>query len=93
MIIFSKIQHFFEKKNHQIPPYPKSHENFLSKFIEIFKKVDKDQNGIIDENELTCMMALIDPNCEFCDIETDEILRALDPYQHSIITFSSCVTF
>ena len=69
----------------------KSHENFLKKFIDIFRQVDRDQNGIVDENELRELIKHIDKKNEM-NIKIDEILDMLDPFSNDIITFSSIVT-
>jgi Ca2+-binding EF-hand superfamily protein len=69
----------------------KSHENFLYKFIEKFKLVDKDQNGIIDEQELRQLIKYIDPRHEM-GIKPEDMLDLLDPFSNNKITFSSVVT-
>lgn len=69
----------------------KSHENFLCKFIEKFRQVDRDQNGIIDEREMRELVKIIDPRGEM-GMQIDEMLDLLDPFSNDIITFSSVVT-
>ena len=69
----------------------KSHENFLLRFIEKFRQVDRDQNGIVDEAELRELIKLIDLKNEM-HLKIDEILDLLDPFSNDIITFSSVVT-
>jgi Ca2+-binding EF-hand superfamily protein len=70
----------------------KSHESFLAKFIEVFRKVDKDQNGIVDEMEIKNLVRLMDPDSEF-RLDIDEVLEVMDPFSNNIMTFSSCITF
>lgn len=69
----------------------KSHENFLAAFIEKFKTVDRDQNGIVDEEEFRQLIRIIDPRNEM-GMKIDELLDLLDPFSNDIITFSSIVT-
>lgn len=69
----------------------KSHENFLTNFIDKFRQVDSDQNGIVDENEFRKLIKLVDPNQEM-GIKLDHLLDILDPFSNDIITFSSIVT-
>lgn len=60
-------------------------------FITLFKSVDKDQNGIIDEQEFRELGERIDPRGEL-GLVVEEMLDLLDPFSNDIITFSSCVT-
>ena len=60
-------------------------------FITLFKSVDKDQNGIIDEQEFRELVERIDPRGEL-GLVIEEMLDLLDPFSNDIITFSSCVT-
>jgi Ca2+-binding EF-hand superfamily protein len=69
----------------------KSHENFLINFIEKFRQVDSDQNGIVDEAEFRKLIKTIDPQSEM-GIKVDLLLDILDPFSNDIITFSSIVT-
>lgn len=69
----------------------KSHENFLINFIEKFKQVDSDQNGIVDESEFRRLIKIIDSQNEM-GIKIDVLLDILDPFSNDIITFSSIVT-
>lgn len=69
----------------------KSHEKFLNKFNQIFKKNDRDKNGIINESEFRSIVRFIDPRGEL-RIVVDEMLDLLDPFSNDIITYSSCVT-
>ena len=69
----------------------KSHENFLNSFIEKFRTIDRDQNGIIDEQELRHLLKIVDPRNEM-SIKVEDMLDLLDPDSNDIITFSSLVT-
>lgn len=81
----------------------KSHEKFLKKFIILFRQVDIDNNGIIDEVKKTHNYCLIFLKKEFqhlisvMDVGKDHsdivrLLQMVDPYNNENITFSQCVT-
>jgi Ca2+-binding EF-hand superfamily protein len=69
----------------------KSHENFLNNFIDRFRIVDSDQNGIVDEDEFRKLIKQIDSSQDM-GIKIDYLLDILDPFSNDIITFSSIVT-
>lgn len=65
------------------------HERFLSKFIALFKHVDADRDGIIDEmgfRELLDQMAILN-----MDAEVELILAQIDPNNNQKMTFSQIV--
>jgi len=68
----------------------KSHEKFLKNFVSLYRTVDKDMNGIIDEGEFRIMVN----NMERYSIQPDvqKLLVVVDPYNHQQITFSQCVS-
>ena len=67
----------------------KSHESYLKKFVELFRSVDLDTNGIIDESQLKEVLAAM----QISDEEvSNQILLRVDPFNHSIITFSDTVS-
>jgi len=68
----------------------RSHEKFLKNFVTYFKIVDRDNNGILDENEFKELSS----HFENHKIETDtgKYLVVVDPYSHEQITFSQCVS-
>ncbi|CAD8102390.1 unnamed protein product [Paramecium primaurelia] len=68
----------------------KSHEKYLKKFIVIFKEMDTDLNGIIDENEFRNLIDVL--NFDASDLDIQKYLNIIDPYSHQQITFSQCVT-
>ncbi|CAK60189.1 unnamed protein product (macronuclear) [Paramecium tetraurelia] len=68
----------------------KSHEKYLKKFIVIFKEMDTDLNGIIDENEFRNLIDVLNFDAE--DLDIQRYLNIVDPYSHQQITFSQCVT-
>lgn len=57
----------------------KTHEKFLDSFNRIFKRSDKDRNGIINENEFVGLVEEIDHNGAF-GLEIDDMLDLLDPF-------------
>ncbi|CAD8087342.1 unnamed protein product [Paramecium sonneborni] len=67
----------------------KSHEKYLSKFIQNFRQIDQDQNGIIDENEFRQLIT--DLNIGSNDFDIQRYLNKIDPYNNQQITFSQCV--
>ncbi|CAD8162010.1 unnamed protein product [Paramecium pentaurelia] len=67
----------------------KSHEKYLSTFIQHFKQQDQDQNGIIDENEFRQLITEL--NIGINDLDIQRYLNKIDPYNNQQITFSQCV--
>lgn len=68
----------------------KEHEKFLYKFIVIFKQVDQDNNGVLNEEEfieLVSRMKIWDEN----EQEINYFLQVVDPYNNQQITFSEIV--
>jgi Ca2+-binding EF-hand superfamily protein len=84
----------------------KEHERFLSKFIVLFRNIDVDRNGVLDEQEFRALiksMRILD-RIKFVDNKNDstnkteeesieEFLRILDPYTNQRITFTEVVRF
>ena len=66
-------------------------ENYLKKFVELFKKFDKDEDGILNEEQFIEMIKSI-PYCQnnleyFIEI----LLNKIDPFNHKKFIFSDCV--
>ncbi|EEH11761.1 EF hand protein, putative (macronuclear) [Tetrahymena thermophila SB210] len=80
-VIFQKIILDFQLK---------SHEKFLKKFILLFRSVDKDLNGVIDEEQFKELIDKMDVKKD--DTEIQRYLSILDPFNKQQITFSQCVT-
>ncbi|KRX10318.1 hypothetical protein PPERSA_02735 [Pseudocohnilembus persalinus] len=73
----------------------KSHEKFLKKFIQLFRQLDVDHNGIINENEFRVLLDTINSIIGQSQLNEEQIqkyLNQVDPYNHQQITFSQCVT-
>ena len=68
----------------------KSHEKFLRKFIILYRQVDKDNNGIVDEKEFNELIVRMNVGKDQSDI--NRLLQIVDPYNNQQITFSQCVT-
>jgi hypothetical protein len=67
----------------------KGHEAFLLRFGLLFRQVDTDQNGIINEEEARRLINLVSPGLPERSII--EKLNKLDPYNNQQATFSECV--
>jgi Ca2+-binding EF-hand superfamily protein len=65
------------------------HEKFLSKFRRLFREVDNDRNGVVNESEFRDMVLKMDPNKNLNSL--DKILIIVDPYNNQHITFSEAV--
>ena len=66
-----------------------THEKYVKKFVTLFKKLDEDTNGIVNEDEFKRLVAMmkVSPN----DEDTDRLLQIIDPYNNQQITFSECL--
>ena len=58
----------------------REHEKFLSKFTELFKTVDTDTDGIINEEEFKKLLRTM--NVLSGDDEIDYLLQAVDPFNN-----------
>ena len=67
----------------------KGHEKFLAKFIQVFRKVDGDADGIISEHEFTELVLIMDLG--FSEADITRLLQIIDPYDNQQITFSEGV--
>ena len=67
----------------------KGHEKFLAKFIQVFRKVDRDADGIINEHEFTELVLIMDLG--FSEADITRLLQIIDPYDNQQITFSEGV--
>lgn len=67
----------------------KSHEFYIKNFLQIFKKIDQDGNGIINEEEFDNL--LIEMN--ICDdkIERKRLFNKIDKFNHNQINLSECI--
>lgn len=68
----------------------KEHEKFLYKFIVVFKQVDQDNNGVLNEEEFVELVRRM-RICEEDENEITRFLEVVDPYNNQEITFSEIV--
>ena len=68
----------------------KGHEEYLKKFVKLFKKIDSNSDGVINEIEFKRLISglRIGSNNEYCN----RLLQIIDPFDNQKITFSECVT-
>ena len=67
----------------------RGHEKFLARFRRAFRKVDEDNNGVVDEGQFRSLVKSLVPGKGAGDV--DELLASVDPYNNNHITFSDCV--
>jgi len=65
------------------------HEKFLGKFTDIFKMVDTDNNGIIDEGQFRQLIGAMGVVEYQEDVEA--LLSAVDPFNNKQMTYSEIV--
>ncbi|CDW87543.1 UNKNOWN [Stylonychia lemnae] len=65
------------------------HEKFLSCFTQIFKSIDTDSNGIIDENEFRDL--IIKMGVVQTMEEVEQLLSIIDPHNNKQMTYSEIV--
>ena len=67
-------------------------ENYLKPFIDIFKLIDEDNDGILNENQfINLIKELKVYNENNLGNEINEILNLIDPYGYKKFIFSDCV--
>ena len=66
------------------------HERFLRKFTKYFKAVDRDTNGVLDENEFRELIQNMQVITS--DQELDYLLQSVDPHNNNRMTYSEIVT-
>eukprot|EP00935_MAST-01C_sp_MAST-1C-sp1_P000777 g777.t1 len=64
------------------------HDRFLAPFRVLFRQVDADRNGVVNEHEFKLLLRKIDPSKS--EDEMDTMLSKVDPYDNQHITFSEC---
>ena len=69
----------------------KLREKYLKNFVSLFKNVDKDNNGIINEEEFVSLLYNMNIFGEQLKIKIVELFTEIDPYNNKQITFSECV--
>jgi hypothetical protein len=66
------------------------HDIKIKKFVEIFRTVDEDTNGIIDDSEFLKMIAIMNININ--ESVVNRLLSLLDPFKRRHIVFTECLT-
>jgi Ca2+-binding EF-hand superfamily protein len=69
----------------------KLREKYLKNFVALFKSVDKDNNGIINEEEFVTLLYNMNIFGDQLKIKIVELLTQIDPFNNKQITFSECV--
>jgi hypothetical protein len=69
----------------------KQREKQLKNFVQLFKSVDKDNNGIINEEEFVNLLYNMNIFGDQLKRKIVELLTQIDPYNNKQITFSECV--
>ena len=67
------------------------HEEYLSKFLSLFRKIDKELTGVIDDKALQTLIKEMKLGLSDIDIRT--LQKRIDPYNSKRVNFSDCVTF
>ena len=66
------------------------HEIRIKKFIELFHRIDNDNNGMIDEQEFMQLISAL--NLSINRPIITKLLATLDPYKNEKITLSDCLS-
>ena len=64
-------------------------EEYLKTFVAVFKTVDADENGVLDEKEFRKLVSKL--NIGLTGGDCDRFLQILDPFDNQQITFSDIV--
>lgn len=65
----------------------------MRNFVYLFKTVDTDSNGILNEDEFINLLAMMNIYSEKYFVENaNRLLNQSDPFNNKQITFSECVT-
>ena len=65
------------------------HEKFLQSFLERFRGLDEDGNGVVNEGEFRALVDSLEMGRE--EAEVTRLLGLVDPFNNQQITFSDCV--
>ena len=69
-----------------------SRAKYLSNFVDLFKSVDSDNDGVIDEKEFNELLNNLPIEKENINDYSLKLLEILDPFNNNKITFSECVS-
>ena len=69
-------------------------EEYLKPFVNIFKYIDEDNDGILNENQfINLVKAMNIFNNENFEKEIEKLLNDIDPYRNNQIIFTDCIDF
>ena len=72
----------------------KSRDKYLKNFSYLFKKVDLDNDGILNESEFVLLLTMINKILpDDTKLEDEKALNMIDPNNNKRIIFSECVDF
>jgi hypothetical protein len=66
------------------------HEKFLKHFVKLFRELDTDGDGILNEDEFRGLVEVMDLG--FSEDDIARLLQIIDPYDNKQITFSEGIT-
>jgi len=66
-------------------------QNYLKRFVELFKKYDTDEDGILNEEEFLEMIKSIPYCLSNLDYYIEYFLNRIDPFNHRRFIFNDCV--
>ena len=70
----------------------KSKDRYLKNFVNLFKRFDTDNNGIVNEDEFVNILSSTNFYGEYLEEQTMRLLSSIDPNNNKQITFSECVS-
>lgn len=70
----------------------KLRDRYLKNLVIIYKKVDTDNDGIINENEFFQIINNLGYYGNDSESQTERLLNIADPFNHQQVTFSDCVS-
>lgn len=68
-----------------------SHERFLADYVAVFRRYDRDGNGIVNSDEFKAIVRVVDG--EKSEEEVEAMANLIDPFGNRLVTFSETVTF
>ena len=66
------------------------HENVLGRFTDLFKSVDRDQDGVISEKQFRELLQMMSVYAED-ESKIDQLLAYIDPFNNKKMTYSEVV--
>ena len=66
-----------------------THEKYIKSFVNLFKRLDSDTNGVLSEDEFRQLISAMKVTASPEDVE--RLLEVIDPYNNQQVTFSECL--